>query len=38
MLILIVVLVLVFGLGGGYYAYGRWGSRGGAALASEPCS
>lgn len=26
MLVLIIVLLLVFGLGGGYYGYGRWGS------------
>jgi hypothetical protein len=25
MLLIIVVLVLVFGVGGGYYGHGRWG-------------
>ena len=28
MLILIIVLLLLFGLGGGYYGHTRWGSRG----------
>jgi hypothetical protein len=32
MLILIIVLVLVFGLGGGYFGYSRWGTGGGARI------
>jgi len=28
MLILIIVLLLVFGVGGGYYGHNRWGARG----------
>jgi len=32
MLILIIVLLLVFGLGGGYYGYSRWGMRGGGGI------
>ena len=32
MLILIVILLLVFGLGGGYYGHSRWGPRGGAGI------
>jgi hypothetical protein len=31
MLILIIVLILVFGLGGGYYGHTRWGASGGPA-------
>ena len=30
MLILIIILILVFGLGGGYYGHTRWGPGGGA--------
>lgn len=30
MLLLIVLLVLVFGVGGGYYGHTRWGPSGGA--------
>jgi Protein of unknown function (DUF3309) len=29
MLLLIIVLLLVFGLGGGYWGYNRWGYNGG---------
>ncbi len=32
MLLLLIVLLLVFGVGGGYYGYGRWGSRGGTGI------
>lgn len=32
MLLLIVVLLLVFGFGGGYYGHTRWGYRGGAGV------
>lgn len=32
MLILIIVLAILFAGGGGYYGYGRWGSRGGAGI------
>jgi hypothetical protein len=32
MLILIIILLLVFGLGGGYYGRNRWGNRGGAGI------
>jgi hypothetical protein len=32
MLIRIIVLVLVFGMGGGYYGHSRWGPRGGAGI------
>ena len=32
MLILSFILVLVFGLGGGYYGYGRWGLREGVGI------
>jgi hypothetical protein len=32
MLILIIILVLVFGLGGGYYGHSQWGPRGGAGV------
>jgi hypothetical protein len=32
MLILIIVLILVFGLGGGYYGHSRWGPSGGAGI------
>jgi len=32
MLLLIIVLVLVFGLGGGYYGNSRWGPSGGAGI------
>jgi hypothetical protein len=28
MLLLIIVLVLVFGLGGGYFGFSRWGQAG----------
>jgi hypothetical protein len=28
MLVLIIILVLVFGLGGGYYGHSRWGPSG----------
>jgi len=31
-MLLIIILLLVFGVGGGYYGYGRWGSRGGAGI------
>ena len=34
MLILIIVLGLVFGLGGGYFGYSRWGTGGGAGIVS----
>jgi len=30
MILLIIVLLLVFGLGGGYYGHSRWGYSGGA--------
>jgi hypothetical protein len=30
MLLLIIILVLLFGVGGGYYGHTRWGPRGGA--------
>lgn len=30
MLLLIIILVLLFGLGGGYYGHARWGPTGGA--------
>jgi hypothetical protein len=30
MLLLIIVLLLVFGVGGGYYGHSRWGPSGGA--------
>jgi hypothetical protein len=29
MLLLLIVLILVFGLGGGYYGHSRWGYTGG---------
>jgi hypothetical protein len=29
MLLLLVILLLVFGCGGGYYGYSRWGTGGG---------
>lgn len=29
MLLLIIVLVLLFGVGGGYYGHSRWGTGGG---------
>jgi hypothetical protein len=32
MLLLIIVLVLVFGLGGGYVGYSRWGTGGGVSV------
>jgi hypothetical protein len=32
MIILIIVLLLVFGLGGGYFGYSRWGYRGGGGI------
>jgi hypothetical protein len=32
MLILIIILILVFGLGGGYYGHTRWGPSGGAGI------
>lgn len=32
MLLLIIVLLLVFGVGGGYYGHTRWGYRGGAGV------
>lgn len=32
MLLLILVLVLLFGLGGGYYGHNRWGPSGGASI------
>jgi len=32
MLILLVVLLLVLGVGGGYYGHNRWGYRGGAGV------
>ena len=32
MILLIIVLVLVFGLGGGYFGYNRWGYRGGGGI------
>jgi hypothetical protein len=31
-LLLIIILVLAFGLAGGYYGYGRWGTGGGAGI------
>ena len=30
MLLLIIILVLLFGVGGGYYGHSRWGHSGGA--------
>jgi hypothetical protein len=30
MLILIIILLVLFGLGGGYYGHSRWGPSGGA--------
>lgn len=30
MLLLVIILLLVFGLGGGYYGHSRWGPTGGA--------
>lgn len=32
MLVLIIILVLLFGAGGGYYGHARWGPRGGAGV------
>jgi len=32
MLLLILILVLLFGLGGGYYGHTSWGTRGGAGI------
>jgi hypothetical protein len=32
MILLIIILILVFGLGGGYYGHTRWGPRGGAGI------
>jgi hypothetical protein len=32
MLVVIVILVLLFGLGGGYYGHSRWGARGGTGI------
>lgn len=32
MLMLIIILLLVFGLGGGYYGHTRWGPSGGAGI------
>jgi hypothetical protein len=32
MLIALIILVLFFGLGGGYYGHGRWGPSGGAGI------
>jgi hypothetical protein len=32
MLLLIIVLLLVFGIGGGYYGHSRWGRTGGAGV------
>ena len=32
MLLLLVILLLVFAGGAGYYGFGRWGSRGGAGI------
>ena len=32
MLLLIIVLLLVFGVGGGYYGHSRWGRNGGAGV------
>jgi hypothetical protein len=32
MLILIIILLLIFGLGGGYYGHTRWGPSGGAGI------
>jgi hypothetical protein len=32
MLMLIIILLLIFGLGGGYYGHTRWGPRGGAGI------
>jgi len=29
MLLLIIILILVFGLGGGYWGYSQWGPNGG---------
>jgi len=32
MLLLIVILILLFGVGGGYYGHTRWGPSGGAGI------
>jgi len=32
MLLLLIVLLLVFGVGGGYYGHSRWGYRGGTGI------
>jgi hypothetical protein len=32
LILLIIVLVLVFGVGGGYFGYNRWGTGGGASI------
>jgi hypothetical protein len=32
MLLVLIVLLLVFGVGGGYYGHSRWGSRGGTGI------
>jgi hypothetical protein len=32
MILLIIVLLLVFGAGGGYFGYNRWGYRGGGGI------
>ncbi len=32
MLLLIVLLILLFGFGGGYYGHSRWGPSGGAGI------
>ena len=32
MLILLIILILFFGLGGGYYGHSRWGPSGGAGI------
>jgi hypothetical protein len=32
MILLIIVLLLVFGVGGGYFGYNRWGYRGGGGI------
>ena len=32
MLILIIILLLIFGVGGGYYGHTRWGPRGGTGI------
>jgi hypothetical protein len=32
MLLLIVILILLFGVGGGYYGHTRWGPSGGAGM------